>query len=169
MLQVVTSLNQDFKHFDIILTYVKPLLYYNPEWEIGCSMFWATLLFINTSQILEYSIRYSREYFSNEKLDSHSTARSSCFYLWTSLHFVSLCKRLLLKVHPVHGRDDPVLSGKAISIWNTSERTNERSLFANERIEQWLVTSRGRSPSKLATKKTDKLTKTKEKDRERKR
>ena len=27
-LQFVTSLNQDFKHFDIILTYVKPSLYY---------------------------------------------------------------------------------------------------------------------------------------------
>ena len=38
---------------------------------------------------------------------------------------------------------------------------SERSLFANERSEQWLATSRGRSPSKLATKKrkTDKLTK----------
>jgi len=42
-------------------------------------------------------------------------------------------------------------------------RTNDRSLFANEQSEQWLVTSRGRSPSKLATKKK-KLT-----NRERKR
>jgi len=33
------------------------------------------------------------------------------------------------------------------------ERTNERSLFANERIEHWLVTSTCRSPSKLATEK----------------
>jgi len=32
-------------------------------------------------------------------------------------------------------------------------RTNERSLFANEQSAQWLVTSRGRSPSKPATKK----------------
>jgi len=35
--------------------------------------------------------------------------------------------------------------------------TNERSLFANERSEQWLVTSTGRSPSKLATKETIEL------------
>jgi len=35
-------------------------------------------------------------------------------------------------------------------------RTNERSLFANEQSKQWQVTSKGRSPSKLATKKTKK-------------
>ena len=34
--------------------------------------------------------------------------------------------------------------------------TNERSLFANEQSEQWQVTSKGRSPSKLATKKQKK-------------
>ena len=33
---------------------------------------------------------------------------------------------------------------------------NEQSLFANERSEQWLVTSRGWSPSKLAAKKIKK-------------
>ena len=38
------------------------------------------------------------------------------------------------------------------------ERTNERSLFANEQSEQWQVTSKDRSPSKLATKKNKKTT-----------
>jgi len=37
-----------------------------------------------------------------------------------------------------------------------NERTNERSLFSNEHSEQWQVTSKGRSPSKLATKKNKK-------------
>ena len=39
---------------------------------------------------------------------------------------------------------------------DTINWTNERSLFANERSEQWLVPSKGRSPLKLATKKNKK-------------
>ena len=60
---------------------------------------------------------------------------------------------------------------RCATITRVEDGTNERSLFANERSEQWLVTSRGRSPSKLATKKiqrncqTNKKRKT-EKERE---
>jgi len=68
----------------------------------------------------------------------HLTA--SDMHVWnTSRVFLVRC----IQPHPTTRRLTLLISQNG--------RTNERSLFANERSEQWLVTSRGQSPSKKET------------------